>query len=172
MNTINCPECGNKIVDNLKSCPQCGFVLNHRKKGNKKLFTIICGIVVLCTLIIISILFIINSNSIDRKAIKIIESDLGCSIDVIDIYYNEDKNGCIVGFYRDEIEDIACVHLEDGKVGYKSIFEEYSQKMNNAITNSAKREYAEQLLDYPYDAMWVYNLLINGTDESSWEKIK
>lgn len=171
MNTINCPECGNKIIDNVQSCPQCGFVLKRQKKGNKKLFVTICGIIVLCTLIVLSILLIMASNSIERKTIKIIESDLGYAIDVIDIYYNEDEQGCIVGFYRDGIEDIACVYLEDGKIGYKSTFEEYNRKMDDAITNSDRRKYAEQLLDYPYDVIWVYRLL-NSTDESSWKKIK
>ena len=69
--------------------------------------------------------------------------------------------------------DTACVYLVDEKVGYESICNQYQNLVDNANTNEERQTYAKQILDYPYDVFWIYNLDVNGANnESGWKKIK
>lgn len=57
MALIKCPECGNQISDQAKSCPQCGFVLNKNgsndKVINRKVMTI--AIIAVTTVILLTV---------------------------------------------------------------------------------------------------------------------
>ena len=113
-----------------------------------------------------------GTNDPSEKAIKILENDYGKNIEITALYYNESQDGCIVEFISDGKEDVACVHLDSEKVGYESKYEELSQKMQDASNSSKQKEkYASELIEYPYDALWVFNLTMKGTADSGWEKI-
>ena len=49
MSIINCPECGNKISDNAKSCPHCGFGSSSKGKSGGSLGSVIqiFGVIIL-----------------------------------------------------------------------------------------------------------------------------
>ena len=34
-----------------------------------------------------------------------------------------------------------------------------------------QEKYASELIEYPYDALWVFNLTMKGTADSGWKKI-
>ena len=64
--------------------------------------------------------------------------------------------------------------LEDKTVGYQSVMDEYTEKSESATTDEEKKKYAKEIVAYAeiYDIFWEYNILIKGTEESGWEKIK
>lgn len=177
MALIKCPECGQEISRTLSACPKCGFVFPKKKKS-MKIIIVLAGVVIAIALVIFLItkLFFLVAGP-GSKAIKIIEKDLGSSIEVINVYYNKEEQGCVVKFYWNNTRDTACVHLDEKKVGYKSVSERYTALVNNAITDEDKQKYAKQAADYQlnvYNAVWVYNSVVNGSknEKSSWKKIK
>ncbi len=173
MALIKCPECGKENVsDTAKTCPNCGFIFTHMKKRDKKIFAVVGGVAAFVVILLV-VKLLLSGTSPAGKATKIIETDLGYSIDVINIYYNEEQQGCVVEFYGNGIKETACVYLDDNKVGYESIYNQYIEQSNNAVTNEEKQKCAQRVVAYPYNVYWILNLTMNGTnDESGWEKIK
>lgn len=53
MSLIKCPECGKEISDKAKSCPNCGY--KNRKINIKLLITLLCGIIVIASILFIVI---------------------------------------------------------------------------------------------------------------------
>lgn len=165
MALIKCPECGKEISDAAKSCPNCGYKIRNKINiNNKKILIIPVGVIIL----ILCVAFIISSSPAS-KAIKIVKSDYGKSINITEIYYNKNENGCIVHFTSGGVEDSACVHLKDKSVGYRSVFDELASYMKNSSSRDSEKQYAKKVVSYPYDVHWEYDLV---TGVTTWKKIK
>ena len=172
MALVKCPECGHEISDAVKQCPNCGCKIKEKKSINKKM-VIIPVIIVLLICIVAIIKIVVNNGSPAKQAISIIKSDYGKNVEISAIYYSEEQNGCIIEFSDNGISDVACVNLEDKSIGYESVQEEISEKVNDtSLSKEELQKYATQVIEYPYDALWVYDLFMNGTSGSSWEKIQ
>lgn len=167
-----CKQCGSEISDDSIFCMMCGCKIPEKKRANKKMivilvlfFLIICGVGI--------ILILGGSGNPAKQAIKIIEDDYGKKVNITAVYYNEEENGCIVEFTSGGIEDEACVHLDDKTVGYVSVYEELTDKMQDeSLSREEQQKYAKEIVNYPYDVFWVYNLVMHGPEASDWEKIQ
>lgn len=169
---IKCPECGREISDTIEQCIHCGYRIKRKNQINKKLIIVSVAIVfIVCSIFAVKI--ISNLGNPANQAIKIIEADYGKDINITAVYYNEEQNGCIIEFSSRGMPDVACVHLADQSIGYESIYEELSEKTNDtSLSNEEKQKYAAQIIEYSYDAFWVYDLFMNGTNGSGWEKVQ
>lgn len=178
MALIKCSECGSDVSEKASVCPKCGCPLEITKQSisdtKKKVVTIVSVIIAIVLILCIGIVLVKYSNNPANKAISLIKKDLGKNVTVVSIYYNSEINGCIVRFSLDREDDTATVHLDDKTVGYQSVMDEYTEKSNSAATDDEKKKYAQELVDYMdlYDIFWEYNLLMKGSEESGWEKIK
>lgn len=172
MALIKCPECGKEISDTIDQCPHCGYRIKKKNRINRKLFIVPIAIFIIgCVICVIKIFS--NNGSTANQAIKILEADFGKKVNIIAVYYNEEQNGCIIEFASGGMSDIACVHLDDKSIGYESIYEKMSEEINNpSLSDEEKQKYAIQTVEYPYDAIWVYDLYRNGTRGSEWEKVQ
>ena len=172
MALFKCSECGKEISDTIDQCPHCGYRIKEKNRINKKLLIVpIAIVIIVCIICVIRILC--NNGSAANQAIKILEADFGKKVNIIAVYYNEENNGCIIEFTSNGMSDIACVHLEDKSIGYESIYEEMSEMINDtSLSNEEIQKYATQAVEYPYDVFWVYDLIMNGTSESAWEKVQ
>lgn len=169
---IKCPECKKDISDTVEQCPHCGYKIKQKKSVNKKLIFI--PVVIVLLICIVGIVKIIgNDGKPAKQAIKIIKSDYGNSVEISAVYYNKEQNGCIIEFSNNGISDVACVNLEDNSIGYESVYEDISTKINDtSLSEEEIQKYATQVIEYPYDALWVYDLFMNGTSGSEWEKVQ
>lgn len=182
MALIKCSECGSNVSEKASVCPKCGcplditkqVIFETQKKKNKKIITIVASIVVFFVLLVVGALGVKYYNNPSNIAIHLIKKDFGSNIEVKSIYYNSEVNGCLVKFSVDGKDNTATVHLEDKTVGYQSVMDEYSQKSDKATTDAEKKQCAEEIVAYMevYDIFWEYNILMYGTEESDWEKIK
>lgn len=128
-------------------------------------------VAIICVLCVVKLF--INNGSPASQAVKIVKEDYGEDVNITAVYYNKEQNGCIVEFTSNGIPDVACVYLNDKFVGYESVYEKISENVNDAsLSNEEKQKYAIQAIEYPYDAVWVYDLFMNGTSGSEWEKVQ
>lgn len=68
MALIQCPECGNKVSDQAKICPNCGFSI---KKNSFHIdYRIFIGVITAVCLILLSVVLISNDLSPEEKAVK------------------------------------------------------------------------------------------------------
>ena len=180
MALIKCSECGADISEKATVCPKCGcpiditkrIILDEKKNKVKKLSVIVICSVCLIGLILVGYnIFLYNTTPV-KKAECIVKKDFGKDIEIENIYYNSEVNGCIVEFLSNGKEDVATVHLDDNIVGYKSIFDDIENKINNAANDDDKEKYMEEYVHYAeqYDITWYFNLILN--DESGWEEIE
>ncbi len=182
MALIKCSECGADVSEKALECPKCGCPLDitkqmmsdAKKRKNKQLYALITVIIAIIIVSVAGVFFVKHDNTPGDMAIRIIKKDFGSNISVESIYYNAEKNGCIVKFSANGEDNTATVHLDDKIAGYKSVMDEYTNKSKTSATEKEKTQYAQQLLDYMsvYDMLWEYDLLMNGTSEDGWEKIK
>lgn len=172
MALINCPECKKEISDTIEQCPHCGYKIKRKKSVNKKLLVIFIAIVaIICVLCVVKLF--ISDSSLASQAVNVIKADYGKDVNITAIYFNKEQNGCIIEFTSGGISDVACVHLDDKSVGYESVYDKISENVNDpSLSDKEKQEYAIQVIEYPYDALWVYDLFMNGTSGSEWEKVK
>lgn len=182
MALIKCSECDADISDKASVCPKCGCPLDITKqimsdaKKKKRKKVIIFLIISFAVIMVLSmgIFFVKYNNDPGNIAVRLIRKDFGNNISIDSIYYNSEVNGCIVKFSANGEANTATVHLEDKTLGYQSVMDEYTRKCNSATTDEEKKQYAQQLVDYMdfYDIFWEYNMHMNGSEESGWEKIK
>lgn len=97
-----------------------------------------------------------TGTSVSDTAINLIQDDIGNDITVDAVYYNKDQKGCVVVFSTKGTDDVACVHIDTEDVGYESV----SEKLSGSA-----------LIDYPYDAIWVFNAKMNGSSKG-WDKVR
>ena len=170
MDLLNCPKCNKEVDATAEYCPSCGCKIKKKKVNPKMVIIPIILVVIICTVCIIKV--VVDSGSPAKQAVKLINADYGKDIDISAVYYNEEQNGCIVEFTSNGIEDVACVHLEEKLIGYESEYEALAEKMDTAYSYEDKQKYALQIIEYPYDALWVYNLYMYGTSGSGWKKVE
>ncbi len=182
MALIKCSECGADISEKASECPKCGCPLDitkqviseAKKKKRKKVITFFTVVLAFIMILSMGVFFFKYNNDPGNMAVRLIKKDFGNNISVDSIYYNSEVNGCIVKFSTNGEDNTATVHLNDEIVGYQSVMDEYTKKSDNATSDEEKEQYAQQLLDYMdiYAIFWEYKLLVNGPEESGWEKIK
>lgn len=182
MALIKCSECGADISEKASACPKCGCPLavtkqvisDAKKKKRKKIFIFLTVALTIIIILLVGIFFVKYNNNPGNTAVRLIKKDFGNNISVDSIYYNSEINGCIVKFWVNGEDNTATVHLDDKTVGYQSVMNEYTKKSNSAKTDEEKKKYAQQFVDYMdlYDIFWEYNLLVNGSEESGWKRIK
>lgn len=182
MALIKCSECGADVSEKASVCPKCGCplditkqIVSDAKKKKKKKIIIVVGTILAIIIVLLMVFILIKYNNTPANiATRLIKKDFGNNVSIESIYYNSEINGCIVKFSANGEDNTATVHLDDKTVGYQSIMDEYTEKSDSAKTDDEKKQYAQQLVDYMdlYDIFWEYNLLINGSEESGWEKIK
>ncbi len=182
MALIKCSECSADISEKASVCPKCGCPLDvtkqvisdAKKKKRKKIIIFLTVVLTIIMILLVGIFFFKDNNNPGSIAVRLIKKDFGNNISVDSIYYNSEINGCIVMFSANGEDNTATVHLNDKTVGYQSVMDEYTKKSDSASTDEEKRQYAQQAVDYMdlYDIFWAYNLFVNGSEESGWEKIK
>ena len=182
MSLIKSSECQSDVSEKASVCPKCGCPLNITKqiihetqrKKKKKIFVMVTSILSILILVVVGIFGVKYYNNPSNIAIRLIKKDFGRDIDVKNIYYNSEVNGCLVKFSVNGEDNTATVHLEDKTVGYQSVMDEYTEKSESATTDEEKKKYAKEIVKYAeiYDIFWEYNILIKGTEESGWEEIK
>lgn len=182
MALIKCSECGADISEKASACPKCGCPLDitkqvmsdAKKKKRKKVIIFFTVVLAFIMILSVGIFFVKRNNDPGNIAVRLIKKDFGNNISVESIYYNSEVNGCIVKFSANGENNTATVHLDDKTTGYQSVMDEYTKKSDNATSDEDKKQYAQQLVDYMdlYDIFWEYNLLMYGSEESGWEKIK
>ena len=84
MALIQCSKCGQRISDRATACPHCG-----NKKQKKKKIWIFVGCGVLAVLMAMVCILLGNSSGVEHGVNSILEDDLGNSVDISDLYYNE-----------------------------------------------------------------------------------
>ena len=137
------------------------------KLKNKKLIMLLLLVAIV---VIVFVTFILLTKSYKKKAINMVENDLGNSINATDVYYNKKENGCIVYYSRDGLDNIACVHLNTNKIGYKRKYEMMlGDTENNSYSDNSQQEMAKRAYDYPYNIFWIYNQSTVG-EQSGWIK--
>lgn len=171
---IQCPECGKEINNAVGQCPDCGYLIKKKNPVNKKLAVILIASAIVTILCVICVVKLVSNNGGPAKqAIKIIEEDYGKSVDIKAIYYNEEQEGCVIEFTCDGMSDIACIDLEEKSIGYESVFLKMGEKMNDtSLSDEERQTYAVRIIEYPYDAIWVYGVIANGTSGKAWKKVQ
>lgn len=174
MALIDCPECGEKITATAEVCVHCGYMLKYPRKKRKH-NRLLIGMV--CVVLILGVVFsamLYNFISPAQRAIRMIKNDCGRNINVYTVHYNEEQNGCYVEFSIDGVEDSACVHFDTNTVGYESVWDRMSAKVDDPyITDEQRHEYAKEAvayLDYYY-AGWSYNVFMHGGVDGEWKLV-
>lgn len=132
-------------------------------------------------IIIVTSIFILSScGTIDSKVSKLLKNDLNASVEIIKLYYNEEKQGCFVEFQTRTYTDKAVVHLDTGKIEYESDYDYYVEKAEELrnqkpINENELHKYNQKILDssYPYWSFSVSVFEIDGSPkDSNWTRIK
>lgn len=136
-----------------------------------------CGVVVLALVII----FIFSGNKgVSGEIEKLLEDDLGESVKITALYYNEEAQGCFVEFTAGGSFDEAAVHLDTEDIDYKSEFEYYSEKAERLraqtpINETELHKCNQEILNSSY-AEWNFTIAVMEADgktkSNGWEKIK
>lgn len=175
MALIQCPQCGQRISDRAADCPHCG-----KKKQSKKKLWISAGCGILAVLIAMICILLENTAGVEHEAKSILEDDLGTSIDILELYYNEEEQGCFVKFKTKSSRDEAAVRLDTKKVDYESEFNYYSDRaetlrQQNPIDETELHKCNQKILDSLY-AKWGFTIAAmkyNGeTEWNGWIQLK
>ena len=136
-----------------------------------------CGVVVLALVII----FIFSGNKgVSGEIEKLLEDDLGESVKITALYYNEEAQGCFVEFTAGGSFDEAAVHLDTEDIDYKSEFEYYSEKAERLraqtpINETELHKCNQEILNSSY-AEWNFTIAVMEADgktkSNGWKKIK
>ncbi|MBQ7837913.1 MAG: zinc-ribbon domain-containing protein [Clostridia bacterium] len=188
-----CSKCGKELTEQSKFCQHCGNPTSIDKenivnqpdsmsletpandkafdKKKKRLWIFAaCGILAVLVLVIS---FFSGKNGVVGKVEGLLKDDLGTSITITELYYNEKQQACLVEFETKSSMDVAAVYLENGKILYESDFDYYTKKFNNASSSSERGKWSSKVLEYGDLAMWEFAIASNGaTDENGWKKLK
>lgn len=122
----------------------------------------------------------VTSKKVKSITEEILEEDLGNSVKITKLYFNEELQGCYVEFEAKNAKDAAAVHFDTGKIDYKSEFNYYSERAKKLraetpIDEQALHECNQKILNSSY-AEWNFAITVmenNGeTTKNGWEKIK
>jgi hypothetical protein len=190
-----CGHCGKEITDNAKFCQHCGKAVlvstdsinaevqispktdahPPQKEINKKLtprslLLLGCGIL---AAIIMAVLLFGGNGGVSGKVKSLLENDLGTTVSINALYYNKEKQACLVEFETRTTVDVAAVYLDSGKVLYESDSDYYQRKFNNATTSAERGKWSSKVLEYAELVEWQFGILVSGLPEKDgWERIK
>ena len=131
-------------------------------KNNRFLFILI--------MIIISMLVLSSCNNAkpEREVYKLLKDDLNSSVEIIKLYYNEEKQGFFVEFQTPKHTDKAAIKLTTGEIEYESEFDFWS-------TQIGKHEYNQKIINSFY-AEWNFSVTVFEADgrpeDNDWKRIK
>ena len=137
---------------------------------------------------IILILFILIStitlsscghNSIEKEVNKILKDDLNASVEIIKLYYNEEKQGCFVEFQINLYTDKAAIKLETGEIEYKSEYDYWVAKAEQLrkqkpINEVELHKYNQKIINSFYVG-YSFSITVFEADgrpeDSDWQRI-
>ena len=175
MALIQCSKCGQHISDKAAACPHCG-----NKKQKKKKLWIFVGCGVLAVLVAMVCILLGNSSGVEHEVKSILEDDLGTSVDISELYYNEEEQGCFVKFKTKSSRDEAAVRLDTQKIDYESEFDYYTARaetlrQQKPINEEELHKCNQKILDSLY-AEWGFTVAAmkaNGeTERNGWIRLK
>lgn len=174
-----CQYCGNPTsIDNENIANQTDTLsvetsISDKAVGkNKKVSWALAGCGFLAILVLI-VSLLGGNNGIAGKVEGLLKDDLGTSVKITELYYNEKQQACLVEFETKSSMDVAAVYLESGKVLYESDFDYYTKKFNNATSSSERGKWSSKVLEYGDLAIWKFVIAYDGaTDENGWNKIE
>jgi len=134
-------------------------------------------------LIIINIVLLSSCgyNSIEKEVNKILKEDLDTSIEIIKLYYNEEKQGCFVEFKTNSSVDNAAIKLDTNEIVYEKEYDYWCEKAEylrkqKPINESLLHEYNQKILDSAFYAEWHFSVTIfeanSRPKDSDWQRIK
>lgn len=176
MALIQCPKCGQRISDRAAACPHCG-----KKKQSKKKLWILAGCGVLAALIAMVCFLFRNNTGVEYEVKNILEDDLRTSVDISELYYNEEKQGCFVKFKTKSSRDEAAIHLDTQKIYYESEFDYYTARaetlsQQKPINETELHECNQKILEFSSYAEWGFTTALmkaNGEKEwNGWTRLK
>ncbi len=122
----------------------------------------------LLSLIVVFSLSSCGHNSIEKEANEILKEDLDTSVEIIKLYYNEEKQGYFVEFQTNSYTDKAAINLDTGVIEYESEFNDWSTKIG-------EHEYNQKIINSFY-AEWSFSVAVFEHDgrpkDSDWERVK
>lgn len=127
---------------------------------------------ILLALLILANVFLLSScgyNSIEKEVNEILKNDLGSSVEIIKLYYNEEEQGCFVEFQTRSYTDEAAIKLDTNEIVYKSDYDYWS-------TRIGEHKYNQKILDSAWFAGYQFSVAIYEADgrpeDSNWKRIK
>lgn len=143
-----CSKCGKELEDGSSFCNVCGAKQQNSPKKFWGKFAII-SVVVIAVLGVVFIFFH-NGNSIITESKNLIESDIGTSITLKEVYYSEESNICIAKFVSKGKTDTAMIYFNDNSIYYENVFNELTDPY--------------EIILYGYDPVIVNNALQGQND--------
>lgn len=163
MALIECPDCGKKISDTVKKCPNCGY---HKKVEINKNLLIIVGTV---AGIILVTIFIVNFLSRWRPLTKLEQYAVDCIIDYKKMMKNpeslqiheirwlgSEKEGNSILIFADtsgqngfggNTRDVICYSVEDGKITFIGSSDDDNNWIRKLITETIRDGWDKALKD-------------------------
>lgn len=141
--------------------------MRKETKAVKK-YSYLLGGSILVILILTTYFLLGNRTGIEYKVKQILENDLGVSVNISELYYNEEKQGCFVKFKTKTSSDEAAVRLDTQKVDYKSEFKYYSDMVKKNISKTQLHKYNQKILNSLY-VDWGFTITVmNANGETEW----
>ena len=104
----------------------------------------------------------------ENEARNLLENDLNSSVEIIKLYYNDDKAGYFVEFKTNLYYDKAAINLDTGTIEYESEYDYW-------CTRIGEHKYNEKIINsfYPDWSFSVTCFEANGRPkDSDWKRIK
>ena len=132
-----------------------------------KKITLLLVLILLISSITLTFSACVNT-SIVRKVHELLKNDLNTSIEIIKLYYNEEKQGCYVEFQTNTYSDKAAIKLDTNEIVYKSEYDYWS-------TRIGEHKYNQKILDSAWFAGYQFSVAIyendGRPDDSDWKRI-
>ncbi|MBQ8772056.1 MAG: hypothetical protein IJZ28_02535 [Clostridia bacterium] len=107
-------------------------------------------------------------TSIEVKVKELLKDDLNTSVEIIKLYYNEEKQGCYVEFKTTTYTDKAGIKLDTNEIVYKSDYDYWS-------TRIGEHKYNQKILDAAWFAGYQFSVAIYENEgrpqDSDWKRI-
>lgn len=138
---------------------------------------------IITSLLIIVNIFMLTSckhNSTEKIVHEILRNDLNSSVEIIKLYYSEDKYGYFVEFKTNSYTDKAAIKLENNAIEYESEYNYWVAKAEQLrkqkpINEIELHKYNQKIINSFY-AEWNFSVVVfeaNGRPEDSdWKRIK
>lgn len=185
-----CGHCGKEIANDAKYCQYCGeAVLTSKEESTEQVSTSADGfltqkiskrkaipkfrLLIGCGVLVVLVLLFGGKNGITRSVESLLENDLGVSISVNTLYYNEEKQTCLVEFETRTTIDVAAIYLDSEEILYESDSDYYQRKFKNATSSAERGRWSSKVLEYSELIEWKFGVVSSGLPEKSgWKRIK